>query len=146
MYGFQVRAAGTVVDGETIFGPASNMLGIMPMADNPLTSRMIGTMPPKKNDGDSGWTLSPNDGCRVEAAVEFLDGDGNAVEVETLAASDFTVENGRLGTPVKDADGPGWKVPAWAPAGFTGLMRIGLAANARWVAAEQARGWRVSGC
>ena len=88
-------------------------------------------------NGGPSLTDQVNTGCRVEVAVEFLDADGNAVEVETLAASDFTVENGTVGTPVKDADGLGWTVPARSTPGFEGLMRVKLPATARWVAAEQ---------
>ena len=76
--------------------------------------------------------------CPVTVSVEFLDGDGAAVEVDSLAADDFTVANGRVGTPVADDDGLGWTVPAWPDADFSGLLRVRLPAGARWEAAEQA--------
>ena len=82
-------------------------------------------------------------GCAVEVTVRFRDADGDPVAVESLAASDFTVKNGRLGTPSASPDGLAWTVPARASPGFTGLMRVRLAETERWEAAEQA--FRVAG-
>ena len=75
--------------------------------------------------------------CEVEVSVEFLDDDGNAVAVESLAASDFTVTNGSVGTPVASADGLRWTVPARATPRFRGLMRVQLPATEHWEADEQ---------
>ena len=88
---------------------------------------------------------SDGGGCGVILSVEFRDGNGDRTDVSSLAASDFAVENGRIGTPVADADGLRWTVPAWSTAGFTGLMRVKLPAKApdpegratAWEAAEQ---------
>ena len=77
------------------------------------------------------------EGCAVEVTVRFRDADGDAVAVESLAASDFTAENGRVGTPSASPDGLAWTVPAWASRGFTGPMRVRLIATGRWQAAEQ---------
>ena len=111
-------------------------------AHMPLEVRMAGSVPSAQGRDDPG--LSPSrstsggpGGCRVEVSVEFLDADGNAVAVDALATSDFTVNNGRAGTPVADDDGLGWKAPGWATPGFTGLMRVRLPATERWEAAEQ---------
>ena len=78
-----------------------------------------------------------NAGCAVEVTVAFLDEDGTAVAVDALAASDFTAENGRVGTPVADADGLGWTVPVRATTNERGFMRVRLPATERWRAAEQ---------
>ena len=75
--------------------------------------------------------------CAVEVSVEFLDAGGNAVAVGALAASDFTAANGRVGTPVADADGLGWTVPVQATTNERGLLRVRLPATARWRATEQ---------
>ena len=87
---------------------------------------------------------SEDGGCPVELRVEFRDGNGDLTSVDALTASYLTVENGRLGTPVADADGLRWTVPAWSTRGFTGLMRVRLlekepTAEYRqaWEAAEQ---------
>ena len=69
---------------------------------------------------------SEDGGCPVELRVEFRDGNGDLTSVDALTATSFTVENGRLGTPVADADGLRWTVPAWSTRGFTGLMRVRL--------------------
>ena len=107
-----------------------------------LEAKMAGSAPSAEGRDDPG--LSPSrstgggsGGCAVEVSVEFLDADGNAVAVDALAATDFTVVNGRVGTPVADADGLSWTVPGWATTGFTGLMRVRLPATERWEAAEQ---------
>ena len=105
---------------------------------------MTGSVPPPEDTPGTGSLEEMVDGgCRVDVAVEFLHEDGEAMAVDWLTSSDFTVENGRVGTPVKDADGLGWTVPAWSSAGFTGLMRVRLAASVWSSAAEQA--FRVEG-
>ena len=98
----------------------------------PLSADLAGSVPDSATSGGQS-----GDGCRVDVAVRFVDGDGEAVAVDALAASDFTVENGRVGAPVVDADGLGWSVPAWAAQGFTGLMRVRLAETEQWNAGEQ---------
>ena len=104
----------------------------------PLKTEMTGSVPaaaaggPGRSDASSG-------GCRVEVSVAFLDAAGDPVAVDalaTLAASDFTVENGRAGTPVADADGLGWTVPVQAT-DKRGFIRVRLPATAHWRAAEQ---------
>ena len=65
--------------------------------------------------------------CRVEVSVRFVAPDGTAVYVAELTADDFAVQNGRLGTPVRD--GEGWRVPVSPDPGFTGLMRVRLLAR-----------------
>ncbi len=125
-------------------GPSGNLdieesLGLYLIYDNPgpYKSRMgVGSGAPPESEGG---------GCGVNLSVEFRDGNGDRTDVSSLAASDFAVENGRIGTPVADADGLRWTVPAWATAGFTGLMRVRLVAKAPdpegrvtgWEAAEQ---------
>ena len=87
---------------------------------------------------------SPGEGCRVDVGVQFVGDDGTTpVEVASLAASDFTAENGRVGTPVAASDGLSWTVPAWSSAGFTGVLRVRLVETGRWRASEQA--FRVTG-
>ena len=110
----------------------SGMLILDTPAAEPLAAEMTGSVP----DGAVGGGLA-GDGCRADVAVRFTDADGEAVAVAALAASDFTVENGRVGAPVVDADGLGWSVPAWAAQGLTGLMRVRLAATDLWLAGEQ---------
>ena len=100
-----------------------------PGPDWPLKTEMTGSVP----EADEGTSAQ---GCRVDVDVRFLDADGEAVAVDALAASDFTVENGRAGTPVADADGLGWTVPVQAT-DERGLLRVRLPATARWAAAEQ---------
>ena len=133
-YTFRVRLATNSgdADSDTVAARTADAVA--------LNTRMTGSVPPLK--GGVGGTQRSlvetlDKGCRVEVAVEFLDAGGNAVEVDTLAASDFTVENGSLGTPVKDADGLGWTVTAQSTPRFAGLMRVGLPATERWVPAEQ---------
>ena len=86
----------------------------------------------------NSWSRSPSwlrsrspeglpGGCRVEVYVRFVGPDGTPVEVAELTADDFMVENGRLGTPVRD--GEGWRVPVSPDPGFTGLMRVRLLAR-----------------
>ena len=108
-------------------------------AGDPLTTSMAGSVP----DADDEDLRRPADGCRVDVAVEFLDGDGTAVAVDALSADDFTVDGGRVGTPVADEDGLGWTVPAWSVRGSTGLMRVTLGATGRWQVGSQV--FRVSG-
>ena len=114
-------------------------LAIYSIHDNPgpYRSRMgVGSGAPAETEGG---------GCAVELWVEFRDGNGDRTQVHSLAATDFTVENGRVGTPVAAANGLRWTVPAWSTAGFTGLMRVRLAAKEpddeeyvqTWEAAEQ---------
>ena len=109
----------------------------------PLKTEMTGSVPeaaaggPGQSDASSD---ASSGGCRVEVSVAFLDAAGDAVAVDalaTLAASDFTVENGRAGTPVADADGLGWTVPVRATTNERGFMRVRLPATAHWRAAEQ---------
>ena len=114
-------------------------LGLYMIFDNPgpYKSR-IGVQSGAPPESDGG-------GCGVNLSVEFRDGNGDRTQVSSLAATDFAVENGRIGTPVADADGLRWTVPAWSTAGFTGLMRVKLPAKApdpegratAWEAAEQ---------
>ena len=114
-------------------------LGLYLIYDNPgpYKSRMgVGSGAPPESEGG---------GCGANLWVEFRDGNGERTQVSSLAATDFAVENARIGAPVADADGLRWTVPAWATAGFTGLMRVRLAAKApapegrvtAWEAAEQ---------
>ena len=125
-------------------GPSGNLdieesLGLYLIYDNPgpYKSRMgVGSGAPPESEGG---------GCGANLWVEFRDGNGERTQVSSLAATDFAVENARIGAPVADADGLRWTVPAWATAGFTGLMRVRLAAKApapegrvtAWEAAEQ---------
>ena len=88
-----------------------------PLSSGPVRSRSFARWIPRAG----------SEGCRVNVDVRFLDHAGEAVAVDTLSASDFTVENGRLGTPVRHGDG--WRVPAWSDRGFTGLMRVKLLAK-----------------
>ena len=107
------------------------------VAGGPLTTNMAGSVP----EEDTGRLAG--DGCRVDVAVAFADADGNAIAMDALSASEFTVEEGRVGTPVADDDGLGWAVPAWSTAGFAGLLRVRMPETERWRAGEQA--FRVSG-
>ena len=125
-------------------GPSGNLdieesLGLYLIYDNPgpYKSRMgVGSGAPPESEGG---------GCGANLWVEFRDGNGERTDVSSLAVTDFAVENARIGAPVADADGLRWTVPAWATAGFTGLMRVRLAAKApapegrvtAWEAAEQ---------
>ena len=125
-------------------GPSGNLdieesLGLYLIYDNPgpYKSRMgVGSGAPPESEGG---------GCGVNLWVEFRDGNGERTQVSSLAATDFAVENGRIGAPAADADGLRWTVPAWATAGFTGLMRVRLVEKApapegrvtAWEAAEQ---------
>ena len=105
----------------------------------PLKTEMTGSVP-EAAAGGPGQSDASSGGCRVEVSVAFLDAAGDAVAVDalaTLAASDFTVENGRAGTPVADADGLGWTVPVRATTNERGLLRVRLPATAHWRAAEQ---------
>ncbi len=109
----------------------------------PLKTEMTGSVPEAAAGGPGQSDVSSDassGGCRVEVSVAFLDAAGDAVAVDalaTLAASDFTVENGRAGTPVADADGLGWTVPVRATTNERGLLRVRLPATAHWRAAEQ---------
>ena len=114
-------------------------LGLYLIYDNPgpYKSRMgVGSGAPPESEGG---------GCGANLWVEFRDGNGERTQVSSLAATDFAVENARIGAPVADADGLRWTVPAWAAAGFTGLMRVRLVEKApapegrvtAWEAAEQ---------
>ena len=125
-------------------GPSGNLdieesLGLYLIYDNPgpYKSRMgVGSGAPPESEGG---------GCGANLWVEFRDGNGERTQVSSLAATDFAVENARIGAPVADADGLRWTVPAWAAAGFTGLMRVRLVEKApapegrvtAWEAAEQ---------
>ena len=125
-------------------GPSGNLdieesLGLYLIYDNPgpYKSRMgVGSGAPPESEGG---------GCGANLWVEFRDGNGERTQVSSLAATDFAVENARIGAPAADADGLRWTVPAWATAGFTGLMRVRLVEKApapegrvtAWEAAEQ---------
>ena len=125
-------------------GPSGNLdieesLGLYLIYDNPgpYKSRMgVGSGAPPESEGG---------GCGVNLWVEFRDGNGERTQVSSLAATDFAVENGRIGAPAADADGLRWTVPAWSTAGFTGLMRVRLVEKEQdpegrltaWEAAEQ---------
>ena len=113
----------------------SGLLQQQTRAFDPLDTRMAGTVP----DSDDGTLREgpPAQGCRVDVELRFLDADGNAVAVDALAATDFTVENGRAGTPVVDAEGLSWTVPARATTNERGLVRVRLTETGRWRAAEQ---------
>ena len=119
----------------------SGLLQQETLAADPLDARMTGSVP--EPDDGTPRAETPAQGCRVDVGVRFLDADGNAVAVASLAASDFTATNGQVGAPVADAGGLSWTVPAWAAPGFTGLMRVRLTETGRWQAAEQA--FRVAG-
>ena len=135
-YNFRV-----VLDSPT-GGTSSGALAQDTLAADPLDARMTGSVP-EPDDGTPRGGETPAQGCRVDVGVRFLDADGNAVAVASLAASDFTATNGQVGAPVADAGGLSWTVPAWAAPGFTGLMRVRLTETGRWQAAEQA--FRVAG-
>ena len=98
----------------------------------PLDTKMSGTE--SEDRGKSRDSLSPErsvesggeQGCAVEVTVAFLDEDGEAVAVDALAASDFTAENGRVGTPVAAADGLSWTVPVRATTNERGFLRVRL--------------------
>ena len=82
-----------------------------------------------ESSGGSGPSGSPRSGtavesCRVNVDVRFLDANGDAVEVDSLTASDFTVENGSVGTPVKSDSV--WRVTVTADPGYSGAMRVRL--------------------
>ena len=143
-------------------------VGLLPMERVLLRARMsLSLNEPRSPErpGKPGWSLSVPDkpvrnpwslespgrsvgrtaesgadaaGCSVDVTIEFVDDDGNRVAVDTLAASDFTVENGSVGTPVRASNGRRWTVPARATPGFTGVMRVRLPATERWRATEQA--------
>ena len=108
----------------------------------PLKTEMTGSVPEAAAGGPGQSDVSSDassGGCRVEVSVAFLDAAGDPVAVDalaTLAASDFTVENGRAGTPVADADGLGWTVPV-RTTDERGFVRVRLPATAHWQAAEQ---------
>ena len=128
-YTFRIRLV-------TSSGNADSETAEAQTADTPLEAKMAGSVP-DTGGGRSGRSGSQDDGCAVEVSVEFLDTDGNAVAVDALAATDFTMTNGRAGTPVADADGLGWTVPMRATTNERGLLRVRLPATARWEAAEQ---------
>ncbi len=108
------------------------------LAASLLDVRLSGSLPESpQGSSDKGLRSSgPGDGqgCEMQVVVEFFDDDGNAVQVNALAATHFTVENGNgtIGTPVQDADGLGWTVPARANPDFTGLMRVLLGRTDHW--------------
>ena len=82
-----------------------------------------------ESSSGSGPSGSPRSGtavesCRVNVDVRFLDANGDAVEVDSLTASDFTVENGSVGTPVKSDSV--WRVTVTADPGYSGAMRVRL--------------------
>ena len=105
-------------------------------APAPALARLSGTVPVAPP--------SPGKGCRVNVGVRFVGDDGTTpIEIASLAASDFTAENGRVGTPVAASDGLSWTVPAWSSAGLTGVLRVRLVETGRWRAGEQA--FRVTG-
>ena len=122
-YLFQVRA----MAGE-VAGAASNRAGTTPVAGAVLSPKMSVSESESRGNPWDGQSFSFRRstesggarGCAVEVTVEFLDEDGDAVAVDALAASDFTVRNGRAGTPVAAADGLSWTVPARANAGLHG--------------------------
>ena len=127
-YGFQLRA----MVGEAAGLESSTESVLLPPALPGLATRMTGSVvPPGTGDGASAQ-------CAAEVSVRFVDEAGEAVPVGTLDASAFTVENGALGTPAKDADDLGWTVPAWSTASLDGLMYVRLGATPRWEGAEQA--------
>ena len=98
----------------------------------PLQARMSGAVPERAAEAGDG-----SGGCAVEVSVAFEDADGTAVAVEALAASDFTAESGRVGTPVAAADGLRWTVPVRATTNERGFVRVRLPATERWRADEQ---------
>ena len=106
-----------------------------------LEAKMAGSVPPAQGRDGLEFSLSRStggeEGCAVEVTVEFLDEEGTSVAVEALAASDFTVESGRVETPVADADGLGWRVPVRATTNKRGFLRVRLPATERWRADEQ---------
>ena len=107
-----------------------------------LEAKMAGSVPPAQGRDGLEFSLSRSTGgrpgaCAVEVSVAFLDGDGEAVAVNGLAASDFTAENGRVGTPVAAADGLSWTVPVRATTDRRGFLRVRLPATERWRADEQ---------
>ena len=115
---------------------------VAPNSRRQLDSDLQGK-PQQSDDKRLSPSRSPSDGsargCAVEVTVRFRDGEGEgeAVAVEGLAASHFTVTNGRLGAPSVSADGLAWTVPGWAAPGHTGLMRVRLAETGRWRGSEQ---------
>ena len=130
-YGFELRAMAGEVEGS-----ASGPVSATPAAPERLRTKMAGSVPDagvKETDRSD----SPPGGCAVEVSVEFLDAGGEAVSVDALAATDFTMTNGRAGTPVADADGLGWTVPVRATTNERGFIRVRLPATAHWRAAEQ---------
>ena len=92
---------------------------------------------------DRSRSAEPERGCAVAVTVRFRDEDGEAVAVQGLAASDFTVRNGELGMPSASPDGLSWTVAGWARPAYTGLMRVRLSETERWQRSEQV--FRVSG-
>ena len=97
-------------------------LAFYQIVDNPgpYTSRL-------RVRSGGGQSQTEAGGCPVDLAVEFRDGNGDLARVGALSASDFAVENGRVGSPARDGDG--WTVPAAATQGFTGLARVRLLAK-----------------
>ncbi len=136
LYRLQLRAMSGAVAGM-----ASPVAEAQPSV--PLEVRMTGSVPQGKGGPSEDLSLSRSPdqtqggGCPAEVSIEFLDADGNAVAVDALAATDFTVTNGSAGTPAADADGLGWTVPVRAAADKGGLLRVRLPATAHWQAAEQ---------
>ena len=106
-----------------------------------LEAKMAGSVPPAQGRDGLEFSLSRStggeEGCAVEVTVEFLDEDGTAVAVDALAASDFTAESARVGTPVAAADGLSWTVPVRATTDKRGFLRVRLPATERWRADEQ---------
>ena len=137
LYAFQVRAMAGEVEGDA----AEQVSATPETPSTPLAPRMEGSVPPPEGGKGPSRTRSPGSGssaqCRVDVAVEFLDGEREAVAVESLTAAAFTVENGRLRTPVQDDDGLGWSVQGQASRGLDGLMRVRLSETERWSAEEQ---------
>ena len=106
-----------------------------------LEAKLAGSVPSARGRDGLEFSLSRStggeEGCAVEVTVEFLDEEGTSVAVKSLAASDFTAENGRVGTPVAAADGLSWTVPVRATTNKRGFLRVRLPATERWRADEQ---------
>ena len=127
-YTFRIRLA-------TSNGNADSEPAEAQTAHTPLEVEMAGSVPASDDGALRAGTGAQ--GCRVDVEVRFLDADENAVAVDALAATDFTMTNGRAGTPVADVDGLRWTVPVRATTNERGLLRVRLPATARWRAAEQ---------
>ena len=60
--------------------------------------------------------------CELTVGIRFTDSDGSAVAVDSLSASDLSVENGQISNLAEHGDG--WRVTLTSHVGFSGVMRL----------------------